>query len=304
MGGDLLQTGQIIRALSGFYDVQSEHKIYRTRARGNFRKRKITPLVGDFVEFESESQTESGYILEILDRKNEMIRPPVANIDQAVVIVSAVEPDFSLNLLDRFLIYLESLNIQGLVYLTKTDMISDEKYQEIKQYLDYYEKVGYPTFAPRTAFTPEIIQAIEDTFPDKTTVFTGQTGAGKSTLLNHIDPKLNLATAEISQSLNRGKHTTRHIELIPLNDGLVGDTPGFSSLGILNVTSEILVSRYPEFREIGQDCKFRTCQHVMEPKCAVKAAVDAGEIMQSRYTNYLQFRAELKDIRPVYKKSK
>ena len=299
-----MQTGQIIRALSGFYDVQSEGKIYRTRARGNFRKRNITPLVGDFVEFESESETESGYILEILDRKNEMIRPPVANIDNAVVIVSAVEPAFSLNLLDRFLIYIESLHMQGLVYLTKTDMISDQQYQEISDYLAYYAKIGYQIFAPRTAFTPEIITAIEDTFPHKTTVFTGQTGAGKSTLLNHIDPSLNIATAEISQSLNRGKHTTRHIELIPLNDGLVGDTPGFSSLGLLNVTIETLVDRFPEFREIGQGCKFRTCQHVMEPKCAVKEAVDSGEIMQSRYTNYLQFRAELKDIRPVYKKSK
>lgn len=299
-----MQTGQIIRALSGFYDVQSEGKIYRTRARGNFRKRKITPLVGDFVEFESESETESGYILEILDRKNEMIRPPVANIDNAVVIVSAVEPAFSLNLLDRFLIYIESLHMQGLVYLTKTDMISDQQYQEISDYLAYYAKIGYQIFAPRTAFTPEIITAIEDTFPHKTTVFTGQTGAGKSTLLNHIDPSLNIATAEISQSLNRGKHTTRHIELIPLNDGLVGDTPGFSSLGLLNVAIETLVDRFPEFREIGQGCKFRTCQHVMEPKCAVKEAVDSGEIMQSRYTNYLQFRAELKDIRPVYKKSK
>lgn len=299
-----MQTGQIIRALSGFYDVQSEGKIYRTRARGNFRKRKITPLVGDFVEFESESETESGYILEILDRKNEMIRPPVANIDNAVVIVSAVEPAFSLNLLDRFLIYIESLHMQGLVYLTKTDMIGDQQYQEISDYLAYYAKIDYQIFAPRTAFTPEIITAIEDTFPHKTTVFTGQTGAGKSTLLNHIDPSLNIATAEISQSLNRGKHTTRHIELIPLNDGLVGDTPGFSSLGLLNVTIETLVDRFPEFREIGQGCKFRTCQHVMEPKCAVKEAVDSGEIMQSRYTNYLQFRAELKDIRPVYKKSK
>lgn len=299
-----MQTGQIIRALSGFYDVQSEGKIYRTRARGNFRKRKITPLVGDFVEFESESETESGYILEILDRKNEMIRPPVANIDNAVVIVSAVEPAFSLNLLDRFLIYIESLHMQGLVYLTKTDMIGDQQYQEISDYLAYYAKIDYQIFAPRTAFTPEIITAIEGTFPHKTTVFTGQTGAGKSTLLNHIDPSLNIATAEISQSLNRGKHTTRHIELIPLNDGLVGDTPGFSSLGLLNVTIETLVDRFPEFREIGQGCKFRTCQHVMEPKCAVKEAVDSGEIMQSRYTNYLQFRAELKDIRPVYKKSK
>ncbi len=194
--------------------------------------------------------------------------------------------------------------MQGLVYLTKTDMISDQQYQEISDYLAYYAKIGYQIFAPRTAFTPEIITAIEDTFPHKTTVFTGQTGAGKSTLLNHIDPSLNIATAEISQSLNRGKHTTRHIELIPLNDGLVGDTPGFSSLGLLNVTIETLVDRFPEFREIGQGCKFRTCQHVMEPKCAVKEAVDSGEIMQSRYTNYLQFRAELKDIRPVYKKSK
>jgi ribosome biogenesis GTPase len=298
-----LQTGQIIKALSGFYEVQSGQQIYRTRARGNFRKRKITPLVGDFVEFESKEQSE-GYILEILERQNEMIRPPIANINQVVVIMSAVEPAFSLNLLDRFLIYLESLNVQGTVYLTKTDLISDELYAQIKVSLDYYASIGYRIFAPRTAFTAETIAAIEATFANQTTVFTGQTGAGKSTLLNHIEPKLNLATAEISKSLNRGKHTTRHIELIPINGGLVGDTPGFSSLGLLDVTSETLVDRFPEFREIGQGCKFRTCQHVMEPKCAVKEALEAGQILRSRYDNYLQFRAELKDLRPVYKKSK
>lgn len=295
--------GQIIHALSGFYDVQVADKVYRTRARGNFRKKKLTPLVGDFIEFETTEENQ-GYILKLLARKNTLIRPPIANIDQAVIIVSAVEPDFSLNLLDRFLIYLESLGISGMIYLTKTDLIDQNTYDVLEEQLMYYQKIGYQTFTSKTVNDAKVLADLIATFKNKTTVFTGQTGAGKSTLLNQIDPKLNLKTAEISKSLNRGKHTTRHVELIAINDGLVGDTPGFSSLGILNVTLANLVSQFPEFVTIGQMCKFRTCQHINEPYCAVKQALSDGDILQSRYDNYLQFHAELSDMRPTYQKNK
>lgn len=296
-----MQKGQIIRSLSGFYDIQSDQTVYRTRARGNFRKRKITPLVGDWVEFESTTLTE-GYLLKILDRKNQLIRPPVSNVDQAIVIVSAVEPDFSTNLLDRVLIYLESLNVEAEIYLTKTDLLSDEKYAKLSEILGYYQSIGYQIYDNKDVFDPAQLKALTASFANKLSVFTGQTGAGKSTLLNHIDPALSLKTGEISQSLNRGKHTTRQVELIPVGDGLVADTPGFSSFGFLDITIDDLANLFVDFKHLSPLCRFRGCQHLKEPDCAVKERVESGEILKSRYTNYLQFRAELSHQRPTYQK--
>ncbi|MEE6740977.1 ribosome small subunit-dependent GTPase A, partial [Lacticaseibacillus paracasei] len=161
---------------------------------------------------------------------------------------------------------------------------------------------GYPVFAPDKPFDPTILAQVQASFADKLTIFTGQTGAGKSTLLNHLVPGLDLATAAISHALNRGRHTTRTTDLYPIHGGLVADTPGFSSLGLLDVTLDDLRDRFPEFVALAPNCKFRGCQHVSEPHCAVKAALAAGDIMQSRYDNYLQFREELSGKRPVYKK--
>ena len=295
-------TGRIIKQISGYYDIAVNGTTYRTRGRGSLRNDKITPLVGDFAAFQPGEGDDEGYLLKVLPRHNALVRPPVANVDQAVLITSAVEPDFSKNLLDRFLVYLEGHDIHAEIYLTKTDLTKPQRLTKIRQDLAGYTKIGYPVFAPDKPFDPAILAQVQASFADKLTIFTGQTGAGKSTLLNHLVPGLDLATAAISHALNRGRHTTRTTDLYPIHGGLVADTPGFSSLGLLDVTLDDLRDRFPEFVALAPNCKFRGCQHVSEPHCAVKAALAAGDIMQSRYDNYLQFREELSGKRPVYKK--
>lgn len=293
--------GRILHSLSGFYDILgNDNHVYRTRARGNFRKRGITPLVGDFVEFDQ------GYLLKVLSRTNQLLRPPVANINQVVIVVSAREPDFSSNLLDRFLIYLAAQKINGIIYLTKTDLLTDEQYQQLTSLLVGYQKLGYQVFAPRQIYDLKTLQKLQELFANKVTIFTGQTGAGKSSLLNHLLPGLQLATGEISQSLNRGRHTTRQVSLYQMFNGLVADTPGFSSLNLsmLGVSLDDLAQRFPEFVTAAPYCKFRGCQHVAEPDCEVKKRLATGEIMSTRYENYLQFRDELKQQRPIYNKKK
>ena len=295
-------TGRIIKQISGYYDIAVNGTTYRTRGRGSLRNDKITPLVGDIAAFQPGEGDDEGYLLKVLPRHNALVRPPVANVDQAVLITSAVEPDFSKNLLDRFLVYLEGHDIHAEIYLTKTDLTKPQRLTKIRQDLAGYTKIGYPVFAPDKPFDPTILAQVQASFADILTIFTGQTGAGKSTLLNHLVPGLDLATAAISHALNRGRHTTRTTDLYPIHGGLVADTPGFSSLGLLDVTLDDLRDRFPEFAALAPNCKFRGCQHVSEPHCAVKAALAAGDIMQSRYDNYLQFREELSGKRPVYKK--
>lgn len=286
--------GQIRKALSGFYYVASEGKIHQTRARGNFRKKKLTPLVGDEVVFSSEENSE-GYILELLPRKNELVRPPVANVDQGVIVTSLVEPNFSYNLLDRFLVTLENNEIHPIIYLSKTDIVSDSTM--VEKIRSVYEPLGYPVIDGE-----QDKKKLTDLFAHHLTVFMGQSGAGKSTLLNDVSPELNLATGEISDALGRGRHTTRHVELLDLFDGLVADTPGFSSIEFLELTVEELPKEFPEFRAAAPKCRFRECRHVKEPGCEVKCQVEAGEIAQSRYDNYLQFLQEIEKRRPIYKK--
>lgn len=290
----MLLRGQIRKALSGFYYVESEGEVYQTRARGNFRNRKITPLVGDEVVFESSNPTD-GYLLEILPRKNELVRPPVANVDQGIVVASMVEPNFSFNLLDRFLVTLEYNGIEPIIYLSKIDLLADKSLAETVKKL--YEKIGYVVVASENG-----LDELTALFPERISVFMGQSGAGKSTLLNKIVPELELATAEISDSLGRGKHTTRHVELLPIAGGLVADTPGFSSIDFLEMEAVQLPKQFPEFVEASHLCKFRECMHAKEPQCEVKRRVESGEIAQTRYDDYLQFLAEIENRRPVYRK--
>ncbi|WP_138414924.1 ribosome small subunit-dependent GTPase A [Aquibacillus sediminis] len=290
--------GKIVKALSGFYYVQSGEDRYQCRGRGVLRKNKVTPLVGDQVEFE-ESNPGEGYILAIKPRKNELVRPPIANIDQAVIVVSATQPNFSTLLLDRFLVLIESKHIEPMIIISKMDTIDDEKESQIAQYKQDYEQIGYVVESVSIKQLDEIKQAVRH-FKGKISVIAGQSGVGKSSILNAINPQLKLETNEISESLGRGKHTTRHVELIEVNDGLVADTPGFSSLEFNELQIEDVPDCFPEMRERKHACKFRGCMHHKEPKCAVKLAVENGEIPTYRYQHYLQFLEEIQNRKPRY----
>lgn len=294
MDKTMVKFGRILKSLSGFYYIKddSDNRVYQTRARGNFRQKGTKPIVGDFADFSVAEQSE-GYVLAIKKRKNELVRPPIANIDQAVVVISAIEPTFSLNLLDRFLVLLTNKAIKPLIYLSKLDLIDDLAYFE--KVRDEYEKIGY-------SFFMNDWQQLVDEFPDKVTVFMGQTGVGKSTLLNKIAPEMALATQEISDKLGRGRHTTRHVELFDIHEGLIADTPGFSSLDYEIDNQPDLNAAFPELLRYSFGCKFRECTHAHEPKCAVKPAVASGEIAQSRYDNYLLFLSEIEGRRETYKK--
>lgn len=284
--------GKIIKALAGFYYVESEGQVYQTRARGNFRKKGQTPYVGDEVEFSAEKDSE-GYILKIAERRNSLVRPPIVNIDQAVVIMSAKEPDFNSNLLDRFLVLLEHKGIHPILYISKLDLL--ERGDELEELLHIYRSIGYA-----------VIKSVDELLPHlvgKITVFMGQTGVGKSTLLNKIAPDLQLETGEISESLGRGRHTTRAVSFYNLNGGKIADTPGFSSLDYEVSTAEDLNQAFPEIAEFSQSCKFRTCTHTHEPNCAVKPAVESDQIATFRFDNYLQFLSEIENRRETYKKT-
>ncbi len=295
--------GKIYQSLAGFYDVRSNEdgKIYRTRARGNFRKRKITPIVGDDVEFQLEDDGQ-GYILKILPRKNALVRPPIANIDQAIVATAATQPEFSSNLLDRQLIALEISGIKPVIYFTKTDLLDDEERERLKTVAAGYRQVPYDVLMPEIAFSELALNALRKLFSNKENVIMGQTGAGKSTLLNHLAPKLNLETGEISTALNRGKHTTRRVALLQVNDGIIADTPGFSSYDTFQIDFRELAGYFPEFKRASVKCRFRGCMHVNEPDCEVKRQVNSGKIMKSRYENYLQLYTDIKNRKPNYKK--
>ncbi|HER9279688.1 TPA: ribosome small subunit-dependent GTPase A [Streptococcus pyogenes] len=283
--------GKIIKSLAGFYYVESEGQVYQTRARGNFRKRGETPYVGDIVDFSAEDNSE-GYILAIHPRKNSLVRPPIVNIDQAVVIMSAKEPEFNSNLLDRFLILLEHKAIHPVVYISKMDLLDSP--EEIKAIGRQYQAIGY-----------DFVTSLEELLPllaDKITVFMGQTGVGKSTLLNRIAPELALETGEISDSLGRGRHTTRAVSFYNTHGEKIADTPGFSSLDYDIANAEDLNEAFPELRRLSHECKFRSCTHTHEPKCAVKAALETGELWPVRYEHYLQFLSEIENRRETYKK--
>lgn len=292
--------GKIIKALSGFYYVKNREdgEIYQCRGRGVFRKRKITPLVGDHVEFQKENGRE-GYILDIGERKNELVRPPIANVDQAVLVFSAKEPAFSTLLLDRFLVPIEKNLIRPLILITKCDLLSADEKEKLLETLAVYRQIGYSVILS-SAKAGEGADALLSALKGKITVFCGQSGVGKTSILNRLDPALGLKTNEISTHLGRGKHTTRHVELLPVGGGLVADTPGFSSLDFAGVEFTELGDYFPEISEKSAGCKFRGCLHENEPHCAVKAALAEGEIASFRYSHYIQFLQEIKNRKPRY----
>lgn len=299
-----MQEGQVVKAISGFYYIRDDQgKTYQTRARGVFRKDGINPLVGDYVYFTSDNLVE-GTLTEVKPRKNELIRPPIANVDVGVVVSSVIEPEFSTQLLDRFLVTLEHKSIAPIIYVSKMDLADDVTREKIINYKEIYEKIGYPFITLNVGETDnlkdELNKIFEDYFHDKLVVFMGQSGAGKSTLLNYLNPELNLKTAETSKALGRGRHTTRHVELYPLLGGLFADTPGYSAMSFLEIEKEEISSCFPEMREISKNCRFRGCYHQNEPNCAVKKAVQEGEIANTRYENYLQILKEVQERKPMY----
>ncbi len=290
--------GKIIKALSGFYYVLGPDGIIQCRGRGIFRKNKVTPLVGDEVVYQAENENE-GYIMEVKERKNELVRPPIANVDQAILVFSAVEPEFSTMLLDRFLVLIEYNHIRPLICITKLDLAQSET-QKLEKFALEYRDAGYEVLFTSS----ETSQGIEELSPyleGKISVFAGQSGVGKSSLLNALRPDLDLKVNDISQHLGRGKHTTRHVELIKIGrNGLVADTPGFSSLEFTEIEPTELNFCFPDIEKLSEDCKFRGCLHVSEPKCAVKAAVEAGSLPGYRYEHYKVFLQEIKDRKPRY----
>lgn len=300
-----MEKGQIIKALSGFYYIQSESgDIYQTRARGIFRKDNITPLVGDYVHFFFETEKE-GTLDKLLPRKNELKRPAVANVDTGIIIMSMTDPAFSNSLLDRYLVSLEYNDITPVLFITKTDIASEEVYESVEKECQAYKDIGYTVILPerQSEWTMnQINTALEDSVKGKTAVFMGQSGAGKSTLLNKMDDSLELKIGETSKSLGRGRHTTRHVELVPLLGGLIADTPGFSALQFEIIEESELSSCFPELWEMGKQCRFNGCVHQNEPNCAVKEAVETGEVADFRYTNYLSLLEEIQNRKPKYGK--
>lgn len=271
--------GKIIKLISNDYTVLSNNKKYICKSRGKFRKLKISPLVGDQVVFDDINN----YILEVKKRKNELVRPPVANIDQAFIITSVKHPNFSTNLLDKLIDIIEFNNIEPIICFTKLDLLNKEEQNDIDVYINYYKKIGYKVF------TNTQISEIKEQFKNKISVFTGQTGAGKSTLLNNINPNLKIKTDDISYALGRGKHTTRHVELIDLENGFVADTPGFSSLEFIDMKDIDIRDNFVEFELYKEKCKYRDCMHDKEDECEVKNKVRSGDVLESRYQNYLNF---------------
>ena len=275
----MAKEGLIVRALSGFYYVKTgEGQEVECRARGLFRKQEISPCVGDRVELE-ETGEGKGQVVAILPRKNSLVRPPVANLDLLVLVVSSCEPLPNLLVLDKLLAIAECQNIPPAIVLTKSDL------EDPSPVADIYRKVGYPVFVVSSE-TGEGVEEVRAFLSGKLCAFTGNTGVGKSSLLNRIDPRLSIETAQISQKLGRGRHTTRHVQLYEQpGGGYIADTPGFSAVDLERfqvILKEDLELCFPEFEPYRTKCRFTGCSHTKEKGCAVLAAVEAGEIPKSR----------------------
>ncbi|MDF2814640.1 MAG: GTPase RsgA [Paenibacillus sp.] len=300
--------GLIVKALSGYYYVQPEEanaESVQCRARGIFKKKGISPLVGDRVLYERTENGE-GMVDEILPRSTELIRPPIANVNMAVLLFSTIEPSLNLQLLDKFLVHTERAGLETVICLTKLDLLAqleetivstDMNLEQAKQ---LYEKIGYQVIIT-SSITGEGLDAVRTVLSGRISVFSGQSGVGKSSLLNVVVPGLKLETDAISMKLGRGKHTTRHVELFPLaGGGFVADTPGFSQLDFLQLEPEELSVCFPEMRRISGGCKFRGCLHQQEPGCMVLDALEKGNIAPSRYQHYSSFLIEMKERKRRY----
>lgn len=266
--------GIIIKIYGDIFVVKSDKK-YKLKAKMKFKKNNIKLFVGDKVIFDE------NYILEILPRKNYLIRPPISNIDQIIIVISATNPEFNLNLLDKFICIVEFNNIKPIICLSKMDLLDEKEKSKISKILMYYENIGY-----NILYNSDIC-SIKEVLEGKITAFSGQSGVGKSTLLNKIDSSFHLKTGEVSSKLLRGKNTTRHVELLEISDGYLADTPGFSAFDLIEMQNQDIRDNFIEFSQYN--CQYRDCMHINEANCGVKDAVDSNKILKSRYDNYKKF---------------
>ena len=287
--------GKIIKGIAGFYYVQTTEGLYECKAKGIFRKEKIKPLVGDDVEISvTDEDKKTGNVDQILPRKNTLIRPAVANIDQVLVIFAAASPKPNLNLLDRFLVSMEKQGVPAVICFNKQDMVEEEEQHRLRH---IYENSGC-----RVLFTcaekNQGIRQVRELLNGKTTAVAGPSGVGKSTMVNLLAPEAQMETGEISKKIDRGKHTTRHSEILLVGERTyICDTPGFTSLAVWNMEKEELKDYFREFGEYEGQCRFQGCTHTHEPGCRVKEALDEGKISRQRYDNYLEMYTELKEKR-------
>ena len=287
-----MNKGIITCLIAGEYTVYDEltNNYYKGKPRGIFRIKDNTLKVGDRVTYDLLEDKIT--ITKLLDRTNYLIRPQIANVDQAFVVFSVKEPDLNLNLLDRFITILEYNKITPILIFNKWDLLNDDDLREVLEVEKYYSKLGYKVI--RTSAKQSLLNQLESFIENKISVITGQSGVGKSSILNVLDPSLKLNTNDISKALNRGKHTTRHVELIKIKNGWIADTPGFGIMEFIDMEETDIAHSFVEFFELSSSCKYSGCLHLNEPKCMVKDGVLSGAILKSRYENYKQFIEEIK----------
>ncbi len=279
--------GIIIKGIAGFYYVKIDEKVYECKARGKFRHDELSPLVGDHVEVDI--QNGKGYIIEIFPRSSELVRPAISNVTQAIIVSAVKNPDFNTDLLNKFLILCEANALKAIICFNKIDLISKE---ELENKISFVKSIGYEVLCTK-AKEGEGIDEIKRHLLGNVTVLCGPSGVGKSTILNSILGRNAMKTGDISEKAKRGKHTTRHCELLEIQGGYIADSPGFSSLDVGALKKEDLQYCFPEFKNYQNNCKFSTCMHYKEPDCAVKKALEDNMINKNRYDFYIKTLEEI-----------
>lgn len=288
-------SGILLKGYSGFYYVFAEGRVWECSLRGRFRIREQEFLPGDRVKI-LPGTGHKGTIEKVEERRNSLTRPTIANVDQAFLVFAMVSPEPDLNLLDRLILQVTAAGIKPVIVLNKVDLAKAQGEENQKIFsvegLDFYRELGYEVIKVSTQTGEGIPEALKH-LEGQVTVLAGPSGVGKSSLVNALSPGMELKTGEVSRKLKRGRHTTRHVELMVCGGGLLADTPGFSSLYLPSMRREELSNYFPEFQEVPGECRFANCMHHKEPDCVVKAAVEAGTIQKSRYEHYCQFLEEV-----------